>query len=136
MQRGGNCLRDPPTGYIPVRIVLVSRAAYSGSWFCGPTMEMEMPDIGWQELLIVLVVALVIFGPKRLPDLGRSLGKGIREFRNGVSGVNEHPDGADDAGQVRQVQPAAGAEAETTAGAVAGDGLREEAEQTQKSIPA
>ena len=38
-------------------------------------------------LAIVLVIALIVFGPKRLPDLGRSLGKGIREFRDGVSSI-------------------------------------------------
>jgi sec-independent protein translocase protein TatA len=38
------------------------------------------------ELAIVLVIALVVFGPKRLPELGKSLGKGIREFRGSVSG--------------------------------------------------
>ena len=38
------------------------------------------------ELIIVLVVVLVIFGPRRLPDLGRSLGRGMREFKDSVSG--------------------------------------------------
>jgi sec-independent protein translocase protein TatA len=38
------------------------------------------------ELIVVLVLALVIFGPKRLPDLGRSLGNGMREFKSSVSG--------------------------------------------------
>jgi sec-independent protein translocase protein TatA len=38
------------------------------------------------ELIIVLVVVLVVFGPKRLPDLGRSLGKGMREFKDSVTG--------------------------------------------------
>jgi sec-independent protein translocase protein TatA len=38
------------------------------------------------ELIIVLVVVLVIFGPRRLPDLGRSLGKGMREFKDSVTG--------------------------------------------------
>ncbi len=38
--------------------------------------------IGPMELIIILVIALVVFGPKRLPDMGRSLGKAIREFRN------------------------------------------------------
>jgi sec-independent protein translocase protein TatA len=42
------------------------------------------------ELAIVLIIALVVFGPKRLPELGKSLGKGIREFRGSVSG--ESPD--------------------------------------------
>jgi sec-independent protein translocase protein TatA len=38
------------------------------------------------EILIVLIVALVIFGPKRIPELGRSVGSGIREFRGTISG--------------------------------------------------
>ena len=45
-----------------------------------------MPTPGPLELVIVLVVVLVIFGPKRLPDLGRSLGKGMREFKDSVTG--------------------------------------------------
>ena len=38
------------------------------------------------EIVIILVIVLVIFGPKRLPDLGRSLGKGMREFKDSVTG--------------------------------------------------
>lgn len=49
-----------------------------------------MPNIGPMEIMIVLVIALVVFGPKRLPELGKSVGKGIREFRGSVSG--EHSD--------------------------------------------
>ena len=45
--------------------------------------------LGWQEILIVLVIALVVFGPKRLPEMGRSLGKGIREFKTSVTGEDE-----------------------------------------------
>jgi sec-independent protein translocase protein TatA len=45
-----------------------------------------MPNIGPQELIIVLVIALIVLGPKRLPDAGRSLGKGMREFKESVSG--------------------------------------------------
>jgi sec-independent protein translocase protein TatA len=45
-----------------------------------------MPNVGPLELAIVLIIALVVFGPKRLPELGRSLGRGIREFRGSVSG--------------------------------------------------
>ncbi len=48
-----------------------------------------MPSIGWQELIIVLVIVLVIFGPKRLPEVGRSLGKGIREFKKSTSEIQE-----------------------------------------------
>ncbi len=49
-----------------------------------------MPNIGPMEIIIVLVIALVVFGPKRLPELGKSVGKGIREFRGSVSG--DHSD--------------------------------------------
>lgn len=45
-----------------------------------------MPNVGPLELAIVLIIALVIFGPKRLPELGRSMGRGIREFRSSISG--------------------------------------------------
>ena len=51
-----------------------------------------MPNIGPLELAIVLVIALVIFGPKRLPDLGRSLGSGMREFKNSITGKDEDED--------------------------------------------
>jgi sec-independent protein translocase protein TatA len=40
-----------------------------------------MGPIGWQELVIVLVIVLIIFGPGRLPDIGNAIGRGIREFR-------------------------------------------------------
>jgi sec-independent protein translocase protein TatA len=42
--------------------------------------------IGLPELIIVLVILLVIFGPKRLPGLGRSLGSGMREFKDSITG--------------------------------------------------
>lgn len=45
-----------------------------------------MGPIGIPELVIVLVILLVIFGPKRLPGLGRSLGSGMREFKDSISG--------------------------------------------------
>jgi sec-independent protein translocase protein TatA len=45
-----------------------------------------LPGIGPMELIVVLVIALVVFGPKKLPDLGRSLGSGMREFKNSVTG--------------------------------------------------
>ena len=50
-----------------------------------------MPNIGPMEIVIVCVIALIVLGPKRLPDAGRSLGKGIREFKNGISGHEEKP---------------------------------------------
>jgi sec-independent protein translocase protein TatA len=48
--------------------------------------------IGIPELLIVLLAALLIFGPKRLPEMGRSLGRGMREFKESISGKDDHDD--------------------------------------------
>jgi sec-independent protein translocase protein TatA len=45
-----------------------------------------MPGIGPMELIVVLAIALIVLGPKRLPDAGRSLGKGLREFKDGLGG--------------------------------------------------
>lgn len=49
-------------------------------------------NIGPLEVLVVLIIALVVFGPKRLPELGSSLGRGIREFRDTVSGEKDDDD--------------------------------------------
>ncbi|MBS1878658.1 MAG: twin-arginine translocase TatA/TatE family subunit [Actinobacteria bacterium] len=49
-------------------------------------------NIGPLEIGIVLIVALLVFGPKRLPELGKSLGKGIREFKGSISGENDEQD--------------------------------------------
>jgi sec-independent protein translocase protein TatA len=51
------------------------------------------------EIVIILVIVLIIFGPKRLPDLGRSLGRGMREFKDSVTGKDkddELPEGSAD----------------------------------------
>ena len=58
------------------------------------TVRTYMPNIGPLEIIIVLIIALVVFGPKRLPELGRSMGKGIREFRGTVSGESDDRDRA------------------------------------------
>jgi sec-independent protein translocase protein TatA len=55
-----------------------------------------MPNVGPLELAIVLVIALVIFGPKRLPELGKSLGRGMREFKDSISGDGRDDDDDDD----------------------------------------
>jgi len=48
-----------------------------------------MPNIGPLEIIILLVIVLVIFGPKRLPELGRGLGKGMREFKDSITGKDD-----------------------------------------------
>ncbi|MEW6231632.1 MAG: twin-arginine translocase TatA/TatE family subunit [Chloroflexota bacterium] len=48
-----------------------------------------MPSLGLPELVIILVVALIIFGPGKLPDIGRAVGKGIREFKQAASGLED-----------------------------------------------
>jgi sec-independent protein translocase protein TatA len=56
-----------------------------------------MGPIGIPELLIILVVALLIFGPKRLPQLGRQLGGGMREFKDSIQGKGKDDEDDDDA---------------------------------------
>jgi len=51
--------------------------------------------------VLILIVALLVFGPKRLPELGRSMGKGIREFKGSLSGENK-----DDEDDVRELERA------------------------------
>jgi sec-independent protein translocase protein TatA len=57
-------------------------------------------NIGWQGAIIILIVLLVVFGPKRLPEMGRSLGRGMREFKDSVTGK-------DDDDEPRELPPAA-----------------------------
>jgi sec-independent protein translocase protein TatA len=70
--------------------------------------------IGPLELIIVLVIILVIFGPKRLPGVGKSLGQGMREFKDSITGKDKDDDestelpraDADDASERKEPQPA------------------------------
>jgi Tat protein translocase TatB subunit len=48
-----------------------------------------MGNIGFPELLFIFVLALLVFGPRRLPELGRSLGKGLAEFKRATSGLKD-----------------------------------------------
>jgi sec-independent protein translocase protein TatA len=52
-------------------------------------------NIGPLEIIVVLIIALIVFGPKRLPELGSSLGRGIREFRSSVTGEKGDDDDED-----------------------------------------
>ncbi len=56
-------------------------------------------NIGWEGAIIILIVLLVVFGPKRLPEMGRSLGRGMREFKDSVTGK-------DDDDEPRELPPA------------------------------
>jgi sec-independent protein translocase protein TatA len=71
-----------------------------------------MSNIGLPEIAIVLLIVLVIFGPKRLPQLGRSLGSGMREFKDAVTGKNK-----DDEPEQIVAPPPSPAENVTTASA-------------------
>jgi sec-independent protein translocase protein TatA len=51
-----------------------------------------IPEIGIPGLILILVVALLVFGPKRLPEMGRSLGRGMREFKDSVTGNSKDSD--------------------------------------------
>jgi len=75
-----------------------------------------MPNIGPLELIIVLVIVLVIFGPKRLPGLGRSLGSGMREFKDSVTGSehDDHPAALPTPSDTTAAHPAPSRENETT----------------------
>jgi sec-independent protein translocase protein TatA len=67
-----------------------------------------MPTPSPMELIIILIVVLIVFGPKRLPDLGRSLGRGMREFKDSVTGKDkdELPEGSADKPEPTTVTPA------------------------------
>ncbi len=51
-----------------------------------------MPNIGPMELIIVLAIALIVLGPKKLPEVGKSVGRGMREFKESVSGESRDKD--------------------------------------------
>ena len=66
-----------------------------------------MPTPSPMELIIILIVVLIVFGPKRLPDLGRSLGRGMREFKDSVTGKDSDDD---EPRRLAQTEPAPQAE--------------------------
>ncbi len=62
-----------------------------------------MPNIGPMELIVVLAIALMVLGPKRLPQAGKSLGRGIREFKGAItSDDRDHDEDEDEAKPERE----------------------------------
>lgn len=55
-----------------------------------------MPHIGTPELIIILAVALIVFGPRKLPEIGRSIGEGLRELRKASRGIMDTLDSVND----------------------------------------
>jgi sec-independent protein translocase protein TatA len=53
-------------------------------------MLAHMPNVGPWEIVLLLLLALLLFGAKRLPEIGRSVGQGMREFKDSVSGASKH----------------------------------------------
>jgi len=70
---------------------------------------MGIGGIGPMELVLVLVIALIILGPKRLPEVGRSIGHGMREFKDSISGGGKHDDDEDDEELTIRTTPSSGA---------------------------
>ncbi len=62
--------------------------------------------LGMQELLIILGVVLIVFGPRKLPEIGRSLGKGLREFKQATTEIKESINAAEEAGEVKEEKEA------------------------------
>jgi sec-independent protein translocase protein TatA len=49
-------------------------------------------NLGWQEILLILLIALILFGAKKIPEIAKSLGRGVKEFKKGLNDVIEPPD--------------------------------------------
>ena len=84
-----------------------------------------MGSIGLPELAIVLVILLLVFGPKRLPGLGRQLGSGMREFKESITGKRRDDDEDEDDDAVRTPLDRPDAESPSTAAPVDGEVVRE-----------
>jgi sec-independent protein translocase protein TatA len=89
-----------------------------------------MPNVGPLEIAVVLIIVLIIFGPKRLPELGQSMGRGIREFKASISGDKDEDSPEEkrpelQASEAKPAQPAAGTAADKPAEPVEGEVVTE-----------
>ncbi len=91
-----------------------------------------MFGIGFQEMLIILVVVLIFFGPKRLPDLAKSLGKGIAEFKKASDEIRK---GIDEAVKEEETKGAAAASPAPETPSQAGDAPSAPATADGKDVP-
>jgi len=96
----------------------------------------EMFGIGLQEMLVILVVVLIFFGPKRLPDLAKSLGKGIAEFKKASDEVRKGIDDAVREDSEEAPPPKEEAEAKEEAESKKPDGGDPGADSAQSETPA
>ena len=90
-----------------------------------------MFDISPVQIIIVLAIALLIFGPKRLPGMGRDLGRGIRDFKAGITGEDDRPVAA----AVHTAEPQPTAE-QLIAEAATPESVQQELDETRATTPA
>jgi sec-independent protein translocase protein TatA len=84
-------------------------------------------NVGPLELVVVLIIALIVLGPQRLPDVARSVGRGMREFRSALEGPDDDEDEVD---HIEDDEPEAEAEA---AAATTGTGYQKDADSSEPS---
>ncbi|HKH22243.1 MAG TPA: twin-arginine translocase TatA/TatE family subunit [Solirubrobacterales bacterium] len=84
-----------------------------------------MPNVGPLEIAVVLVIVLIIFGPKRLPELGQSMGRGIREFKASISGDKDKDSPEEQRRELQASQQAQASQPQPPPEAVAGDASAE-----------
>jgi sec-independent protein translocase protein TatA len=89
-----------------------------------------MPNIGFPELMIVLVIALIVLGPKRLPEAGKSLGRGMREFKDSLAGITGGDDDDDDYSDNGLPAPSKAEEPKVTAASTTSSAASTESEQS------
>lgn len=88
-----------------------------------------MFGMGWQELTIIFVIVLVIFGPKSLPKIGQALGRGIREFKDAAQGLTADLQDDDD-----RPKPAPSSRVTQTSHATVDEDLAADKQATNQSV--